>query len=106
MSVPSTERQAPAGSTPVTLLPEDVARWLESTLESEETVSACLYADIAPGGEFGERWAFLTDRRLFVLEPNGKPEAAELTFDMRLSQIEEAELRHVRGLQRPDRARL
>ena len=97
MSVPLSDGQAEADSSPVHGLPEDVASWLTSTLEPEETVTTCLYADIAPGGEFGERWAFLTDRRLFVLKPNGKPDAADLGFNMPLEQIEEAELRQYVG---------
>lgn len=78
-------------------LPKDVASWLTGALGADEKLTACLYADIAPAGQFAERWAFLTDRRLFVLEPNGKPDAAELAFNMPLEQIEEAELRQYVG---------
>jgi ATP-binding cassette subfamily B protein len=97
MSVSTPESQASADGTPVAALPQDVTDWLSRTLGAQETVTACLYADIAPGGEFGERWAFLTNQRLFVLEPNGKPQAAELAFSMPLEQIEEAELRQYVG---------
>jgi hypothetical protein len=56
----------------VQALPEDVRLWLTNILEPGEPVVFSLLADIAPGGEFRENWAFLTDRRVLVLTRSGR----------------------------------
>ncbi len=48
-------------------LPEDVRSWLAGLLRSEEKVEASLCADLLGNGRYGERWAFLTQERFFVL---------------------------------------
>ena len=78
-------------------LPGDVQSWLERVLEPGESVAALLYADIGPSGEFAERWTFLTNRRLLVLSPNGRRDAADIEFQMPLEQIEDAEVRQYIG---------
>jgi len=93
MSVSSPETRPQAESAPEHALPPDVAAWLKQSLAPGEKVSAFLYADIGPDGDFQESWTFLTNRRLFVLKPNGVPQAADVAFDMPLKQVEEAELR-------------
>ncbi len=93
MSVSTPKSPAPADGTPPPALPQDVAAWLDAVLEPEETITACLYADIGKDGQFKESWAFLSNRRLFVLKPNGTPDTAEVSFQMPLKGIEEAELR-------------
>jgi ATP-binding cassette subfamily B protein len=73
-------------------LPADVRRWVRKALGPNEAVAGSLFADIAPGGKFGEHWAFLTNRRLFVLSPNGKEDEADLGFEMPLNDIQGARL--------------
>jgi len=73
--------------------PDDVARWLRLCLEPDETVNNCLLADIEPDGAFGERWAFLTDRRLLVLSANGQEGEPDVRFQMPLEEIKDAEVR-------------
>jgi len=85
------------GDQHVLSLPEDVNGWLLDTLEADETPLSWLFADIKPSGQFGESWAFLTNRRLFVLSPNGRADRADLEFEMPLQQIEEAQLRDYVG---------
>ena len=78
-------------------LPEDVATWLKLRLLPGENTHACLFADISPNGDFGERWAFLTDRRLLVLAPNGKDGEADVEFQMPLEEITGAKLEEYVG---------
>lgn len=78
-------------------LPKDVAAWLYGTLEDGEEVTACLLADIGPEGEFEERWAFLTDRRLLVAHTENGDGEAEVMLDLPLERIEEAEVRQYVG---------
>ena len=59
---------------------------------SGESVRACLFSDILPSGDFGERWSFLTDRRLLVLEPEGSGERASAILDLPLERITEAKV--------------
>ena len=73
-------------------LPEDVSRWVRDVLEPGESAFSCLLADIAPDGEFGEHWTFVTSKRLFVLYPNGQASGADIRFQMPLEQIEDAEV--------------
>ena len=75
-------------------LPEDVQAWLTGLIGPEETLAACLYSDIEPTGDFGERWALLTNRRLLVLSPNGQPGRADVVFEMPIEEIEGAEVRN------------
>jgi len=79
------------------VLPEDVARWLADVLEPGESVFSCLLADITPSGGFGESWTFLTDRRLFVLSPNGQAGTADIQLEIPVEQIEDAEVRQYVG---------
>jgi ATP-binding cassette subfamily B protein len=50
-----------------------------------------------PSGEFGERWAFLTNRRVLVLSPNGVPGEAEVAVDLPLDCVKKAGLRDYVG---------
>ncbi|MBT3374621.1 MAG: ABC transporter ATP-binding protein [Lentisphaerae bacterium] len=76
---------------PVTAdLPDDVRMWLSEALAEGEAVHACLLADILPSGDFGERWSFLTNRRLLVLAPDADPRRAQAVIDLPLEQITEA----------------
>ncbi|MCK4284317.1 MAG: PH domain-containing protein, partial [Candidatus Brocadiae bacterium] len=84
-------------SVQVRALPEDVQDWLGSTLDPGETVTALLLADITASGDFGERWAFLTNKRLMVFSPNGREGEADVAFEMSLEQIEDAEVREYVG---------
>ena len=78
--------QRTAGAKPPSV-PEDVNDWLKLTLQPGENVCACLFADIGAKGAFQERWAFLTNRRLFVLTPNGQEGRADLDFQMPLNEV-------------------
>lgn len=78
-------------------LPHDVLAWLESALASDERAHACLFADILPTGEYGERWVFLTDRRLFVLAGDSALEGAAVVMDLPLPRIREARLENYVG---------
>ena len=93
MSTPSSPDNSNDHAEHVHRLPEDVKAWLSATLREPETVSTFMLADIRKDGRFGESWAFLTNRRLFVLSPNGKPDAADVSFEMPLDSIEEARVR-------------
>ena len=84
----------PDGSLDLSRLPEDVGNWLTGALGPDERVSACLFADITEDFQFGERWAFLTNRRLLVLSPNGQAGSADLRLEVPLGQIEDAQVRH------------
>ncbi len=77
-----------AEGAPAVSVPEDVQGWLDEALEEGECVRACLLGDIRPDESFGESWTFLTDRRLFVLSPNGRPDEADVTFEMPLAEID------------------
>jgi ATP-binding cassette subfamily B protein len=81
----------------VQALPEDVRLWLTNILEPGEPVVFSLLADIAPGGEFRENWAFLTDRRVLVLTPNGEPASADVLCEHAIGQIDSVELRQYVG---------
>ena len=60
-------------------LPQDVRAWLTGLLHPDEQVEASLCADLLPDGRFGERWAFLTEKRFFVVSPpDGAPLRVEL----------------------------
>lgn len=87
---PGEEPQGPS-------LPPDVASLLKGALHPEESVAACVFADILPTGEFGERWAFLTNQRFFVLSPNGEDAKPDIDFEMPLEEIEDAEVRQYVG---------
>jgi len=78
-------------------LPDDVQGWLDKTLAPGEAMSTLLFSDIMPSGEFGERWAFLTNRRLLVLSPNGSEGDADIEFEIPLGEIEDAEVRQYVG---------
>ncbi|MCK4376430.1 MAG: hypothetical protein KAX19_13925, partial [Candidatus Brocadiae bacterium] len=78
-------------------LPDDVTDWLKTSLGPEESVVACLFADILPKGEFGERWTFLTNKRLLTLSPNGEDGEADLEFELPLGEVEDAEVREYVG---------
>jgi len=93
MSDPEQASEPPPATVQIRALPDDVREWLRGTLQSGETVSACMLADITSTGQFGERWTFLTNRRLLVLSPNGKPNEADVEFEMPVEKIEEAEVR-------------
>jgi len=85
------------GNRHVLALPEDVNGWLLDAIGADESLLSWLFADIKPSGQFGESWAFLTNRRLFVLSPNGRAGRADLEFEMPLQEIEEAQLRDYVG---------
>jgi len=88
------------GQSEVTLLrtlPPDVADRVRGVLEPEEEVACCLFADILPRGDFGERWAFLTNRRVMVLSPDGPSDGSELAFQIPLRAVEDAEVREYVG---------
>ncbi len=78
-------------------LPGDVQAWLSDTLRAGEATSALLYSDITPGGDFGERWTFLTTRRLLVLSPDGLDGRASVEFELPLEEVEDAEVRQYVG---------
>ena len=78
-------------------LPEDVSEWLEEALHPEERVSACMFADITSGGDFGESWAFLTSERLMVLSPDGREGGYAVTLQIPLDKITGAEVRDYVG---------
>jgi len=75
------------------VLPPDVQQWVRKTLDPGERLNACLLADVMPDDAFGERWAFLTNRRLVVLSPNGQAGQADIVFEMPLEEVEDAEVR-------------
>jgi len=79
---------------PFSALPDDVKAWLARTLDPAESVTACVFADIGPDGQFGESWAFLTDRRVLVLSPNGVPGEADVRFEMSLDDVRGALIRN------------
>jgi len=87
----------PGVAAQVKALPDDVAEWLEGALHPQEKVSACLFADITAEGDFGESWTFLTDRRLMVMSPNGREGEGEVTFQLPLEDIKDAEIREYVG---------
>ena len=73
-------------------LPGDVEAWLDRTLQPDESVAACLFADILPDGAFGERWNFLTNQRFLVLSANGHQDGTDIALDLPLDDIEGARL--------------
>ena len=73
-------------------LPENVDRWIDSLLRPDESVRACLFSDILPSGEFGERWTFLTNRRLLVLRPDGSPDRPAVVHDFPLDVLTQADI--------------
>jgi ATP-binding cassette subfamily B protein len=81
----------------VNSLPPDVAGWLNDALRPDERVAACLFSDIHPDGEFGENWTFLTDQRLFVFTPNGKPGQADQRLELPVKDIDEGFVRDYVG---------
>jgi len=77
-------------------LPQDVRSWLEDRLDLDERLTACVFGDITEDAKFGERWAFLTNRRLLVLSPNGRPNEADVALDLPLDDVQDAKmLNHV-----------
>ena len=77
----------------LSVLPDDVQGWIAKVLGPDETVSACLFTDIAPDGSFGERWTFLTNRRLLVLAAGAQADAADVAFELPLELVEDAFVR-------------
>ena len=71
-------------------LPTPVDHWVESTLHPDESIRACLFSDVLPSGEFGERWTFVSNMRLFVLAPNENKNACELVIQIPLEKITKA----------------
>jgi len=78
-------------------LPRDVRAWLESVLDPGEVVVSSLFADIAPTGEFGEQWVFLTNTRLLVLSPDADGRRAKVQFEQPLDEMEGARLQRYIG---------
>ncbi|NQU43858.1 ABC transporter ATP-binding protein [bacterium] len=78
-------------------LPEDVTNWLRDWLGSGERVVSFVFSDIETDGRFGERWAFLTNERLLVLSPNGKPGRSDLQLEIPLIEVEEGYIREYVG---------
>lgn len=98
MTEPNTTARTPDDLGPAAAnLPADVLAWLDATLAPDERAYACLFADILPTGAFGERWVFLTDRRLFVLAGRDALEGAATVLDLPLTQIQGARLEHYVG---------
>jgi len=75
-------------------LPKDIRGWLRQVLDKDETPSACLLADLQDNNRFGEKWAFLTNKRLLVLESNGVPDKAEIAFELPVTDVRDADIRH------------
>ena len=75
-------------------LPKDIQGWLRQTLDNDEKASACLLADLQDDNRFGEKWAFLTNKRLLVLESNGVPDKAEIAFELPVTDVRDADIRH------------
>ncbi len=71
-------------------LPDDVREWLQPVLAEDERVTACVLGDLTEDFKFGERWAFLTNKRLLVLAPREDGSAADTTLDLPLDRIEGA----------------
>jgi ATP-binding cassette subfamily B protein len=69
-----------------------VRAWLGDLLAPKENLEAFLCADLLPDGRYGERWAFLTDKRFFVVLP---PDAAppKLELELPVESITGARLR-------------
>lgn len=78
-------------------LPDDVAQWLKDVLAADEPLKGCLFSDILTNGSFGETWTFLTDRRLFVLSPNGKPARPDKKFEIALKDVDDSFVRDYIG---------
>ena len=71
-------------------LPQQVRRWLEPLIGPDETVRACLFADILPSGCFGEQWSFVTTGRLLVIGADGGGDRAHVALEIALDAIESA----------------
>jgi ATP-binding cassette, subfamily B, bacterial len=74
-------------------LPEDVGNWLKQVLEEGESVSSFLLSDIGVDGRFTESWTFLTNKRLFVIAPNGSPETTDRLFEKPIDELQRARVR-------------
>jgi len=61
-------------------------------MESSENVKATAMADIDRTGRYGERWVFLTKKRLIVLEKDG-----EISFEIPVRKVESLEVREFTG---------
>ena len=73
-------------------LPENVSRWVDAALLPDEAVRTGLFSDILPSGEFGERWTFLTSKRVLVLAPDGTPDRPEVVLELPLARVTEAQV--------------
>lgn len=82
-----------SGNGRVLALPPDVREWYDRLSQPEEELIACLLADIMPSGEFGERWAFLTNRRLLVISSGQDNGNFEKDLELHIKDIEDAEIR-------------
>src|SRR5690554_5225292 len=74
-------------------LPSDVRERFDRLAEPNEVLVTCLLADILPSGEFGERWAFLTNRRLLAIGQADRNGDSKTELELRLGEIDEAEVR-------------
>ena len=52
-------------------IPQEVAGEIQARLEAGETTHVALSTDINRDGAFGESWLVATDKRLFIVSPNG-----------------------------------
>lgn len=82
---------------PVPDLPDRIAGWLDAVLHPGESVHACLFSDILPDGQFGERWTFLSNVRLFVLGSNGAPDRPELSLELPIDRLDSARVQSYIG---------
>jgi len=73
-------------------LPDDVRGWLTALLMPEEEVEASLCSDLLPDGRYGERWAFLTQGRFFVVSPQDGG-APQVDLDIPAGKIAGARMR-------------
>jgi len=87
-------------------LPAPVESKVQEQLEADEQIRWHRRADIGPDGRFGERWLLVSDRRLWVVDPNhGQP---EVELELPLSHIRRVEVEPYLGsgvlrIETPDR---
>lgn len=74
-------------------MPDDVRLWLNGVLGPEEYIAGFFYADILPGGGFGERWNVLTNERYLVLEAEADKSGCQVVFETPLSEVQGARVR-------------
>ncbi len=77
-------------------LPEEVAREVYQRLAEGEKPYVALSSDIRPEGSFGEQWLIATDKRVFIITPDGEGQAhlratAPPIIELPLSQISNVE---------------